>query len=1171
MTLHNDDRLGIGEEAEIAADGPLTGEGLSFSGLTAFGEAAMAGSDPLTPGTRLGDVAIIRFIAAGGMGRVYEGLQGMPCRTVAVKLIHAGLLSPTAARRFEHEAHILGRLNHPGIAKIFSVGMQDVAGRTLPYFVMEFIEDARGITAFAADRSLTARQRVELFREVCRAVAHGHHKGIVHRDLKPGNILVDAAGQPKIIDFGVARSTDGDVALTTMHTDVGHIVGTLQYMSPEQFAGDADEIDLRSDVYSLGIVLYELLAGQLPYELTKQPLYEAARVVRETEPGSISVIDPRLPRDVATIVEKCLEKDRGRRYSSAAELEADLGRFLRGEPILARPPGLVDGLVKLARRHRFAAATAAGISLAIVLALVGVSLFAVRAERQRLIAVAERQRADVASRDATSHLYAANLRALQTAIETGSMQLAREAYRENAEIAGEPLPLEMHCLGDRLDEALVVLDLQGDGVRDVAYSPDGSVLLARSYAAVRHERDDPIHAPFVAVGGFLHDAMRWAPHLFAVRQRFDYTPLPECDDPWVRRWQSGFESSARFSGKPDPTLAVSPDGRRVAVQTPEGIDVIDGQTGTLVAAVPTGRGRLQAAAFSTDGTRLLTHDASSAATLWDADTGQALGPRHEGSAEAFRFSRDSRRLAILVATSAEAGQCEVLLRDAHDGSLLTTVALPVGMGFLDTVLEFSPDGALLATSSREKTITLWRVADGAVASRLAGGDGIVTSIGFSPDGSRIATGDQTGAISIWATHAGQLIGKRIGHKAAVTSLAFHGDGVTIASGSRDGTVRIWDATDGKPRSEFAGVTEVTAVCFRPDGRQIAIAPRGAGQIELWNPRTMERDAVLDAGGGRVNDIAYSAAGRHVAAACGSDDGVGEVRVWDTATGRILAQLDDHADGASTVAFSSDGSRLLTRSGARTANVMLWDWAAGDRLLVETIPLHSRFRDGGASFTTVVFASDASRVVGGKPEAWDAGDGSHAATLPRIGMVTATAAGPGGLVARGTAMGTAYVDDCQSGMRVSQLVGHARSILDVAFMPDGARVVTASDDGTARVWETATGTEVHVLRAHDAAVEKILLTPDGRRIITASADGSVRIWDASAGRELSSLPGSRATPRAIALNPTGTQLVTAAHGGVRIWGLANAAVIASRQTAAVPAAAAPRALPETPPDRPDLAD
>ena len=1171
MTLRNDEHAEPGAEFAAAADDLATGEGLSFSGLTAFGEAAMAGSDPLTPGTRLGDVAIVRFIAAGGMGRVYEGLQGMPCRTVAVKLIHAGLLSPNAARRFEHEAHILGRLNHPGIAKIFSVGMQDVAGCVLPYFVMEFIEEARTITTYAAESGLDTRQRAELFREVCRAVAHGHHKGIVHRDLKPGNILVDAAGQPKIIDFGVARSTDGDVALTTMHTDVGHLVGTLQYMSPEQFAGDADEIDLRSDVYSLGIVLYELLAGQLPYEIVKQPIHEAARIIRETEPSLITTGNRRFPKDLATIVSTCLEKDSGRRYSSAAELEADLGRFLRGEPILARPPGLVDGLVKLARRHRFAAATAAGISLAIVLALVGVSLFAVRAERQRLIAVAERQRADAASREATSHLYAANLRAAQTAIQTGSMQMARDAYRENAAIVGEPLPLEMHCLGDRLDEALVVLDLEEGGIRDVAFSPDGSVLLARSYAAMRSDRKDPIHATFLAAGGFPQDSTQRATHLFAVGLRGDYVRIPGCDDPWVRRWQSGFESSDRFSGESDSALAVSLDGRRVAVQTPGGIDVIDGETGRLVAVVPTGRGRLQAAAFSTDGARLLTTDASSKATLWDADTGQPLGPRHEGRAEAFRFSRDGRRLALLIGTSAEAGRCEVLLRDTSDGSLLTTVALPVGIGFHDTLLDFSPDGALLATSSRETTITLWRVADGSVASRLAEGDGIVTSIGFSPDGSRIAAGTQTGAISIWGASAGQLIGTRIGHTAAVTSLAFHGDGATIASGSRDGSVRIWDATDGRPRSQFADVTDMTAVCFRPDGRQIAFAPRGAGQIELWNPHTMERDRVLDAGGGRVNDIAYSAAGRHVAAACGSGDGVGEARVWDAATGRILAQLDGHADGASTVDFSSDGLRLLTRSGARTDNVMLWDWVAGDRLRVETIPLHSRFRDGGASFRTIVFASDGSRVVGGKPEAWDAGDGREVAKLPRIGMVTATAAGPGGLVARGTAMGTTYVDDCQSGMRVSQLVGHKRSILDVAFMPDGTRVVTASDDGTARVWETATGAEVHVLQAHDAAVEKILLTPDGRRIITASADGSVRIWDAAAGRELVSLPGSRVEPRAIALDPTGTRLVTAAHGGVRIWGLPNAAVIAARQTAAEPAAVAPRALPETPPDRPDPAD
>ena len=210
------------------------------------------------------------MISEGGMGRVYEGRQDHPRRTVAVKLIKPGVASEKLLRRFEFEAQVLGRLRHPGIAQIFSAGTFGEGTAAQPYFVMEYIAGAKPLTQYAIDLKLSTAERLAVFRSVCDAVAHGHQNGVIHRDLKPGNILVDATGQPKVIDFGVAKTTDSDMALTTLQTDVGQLIGTYQYMSPEQFDADPHAIDIRSDVYALGVVLYELLAGQPPYDLRRK-------------------------------------------------------------------------------------------------------------------------------------------------------------------------------------------------------------------------------------------------------------------------------------------------------------------------------------------------------------------------------------------------------------------------------------------------------------------------------------------------------------------------------------------------------------------------------------------------------------------------------------------------------------------------------------------------------------------------------------------------------------------------------------------------------------------------------------------------------------------------------------------------------------------------------------
>ena len=301
--------------------------------------------DPLL-GVDLGGVKIVKCIGEGGMGRVYEALQDKPARTVAVKVIRQGITSEKTMRRFEREAEFLGKLQHPGIAQIFVVGTYSSEyGFDTPFYVMEFLANAKPLTNYAHERGLELAERVRLFKLVCEAVSHGHDRGIVHRDLKPGNILVDANGSPKVIDFGVARSTDSNLTLESMKTDTGQLIGTVQYMSPEQFGPDPDDLDGRADVYSLGVVLYELLSGSPPYSVKKKALHEASRVVCEEVPAPLRSIDKAIPRDISAIAERALQKDRRRRYYTAGELAADLGRFLDGKPVKAQPSSVLGQIL----------------------------------------------------------------------------------------------------------------------------------------------------------------------------------------------------------------------------------------------------------------------------------------------------------------------------------------------------------------------------------------------------------------------------------------------------------------------------------------------------------------------------------------------------------------------------------------------------------------------------------------------------------------------------------------------------------------------------------------------------------------------------------------------------------------------------------------------------------
>ncbi len=363
-------------EAMLAADSSAEERGFLRKEHAA---EVIAGATDLK-GLKIGSYRILRALASGGMGTVYEAEQDSPRRLVALKVLRSMFASPTVLRRFQVEAEILARLQHAGIAQVFESGVHVITAegfRTeLPWYSLELLEGARSITTYAAEASLDLNARLDLFAKVCDAVHHAHSRGVIHRDLKPANILVDRDGQPKVIDFGISRSRGGDSDLPSLHTATGELLGTVRYMAPEQFSGDPEAVDTRTDVYALGVVLYELLCEALPFDFDGRSITEISRMVQQAPPIPPRRLRADLPEELEWLVLKAIEKEPARRYASAAEMREDLDRYRRREPLLAGPPSAAYRARKFVGRYRFALAAAAAIivSLAIGLAASLVSL-----------------------------------------------------------------------------------------------------------------------------------------------------------------------------------------------------------------------------------------------------------------------------------------------------------------------------------------------------------------------------------------------------------------------------------------------------------------------------------------------------------------------------------------------------------------------------------------------------------------------------------------------------------------------------------------------------------------------------------------------------------------------------------------------------------------------------
>ncbi|MHC4940009.1 MAG: WD40 repeat domain-containing serine/threonine protein kinase [Planctomycetota bacterium] len=923
-------------------------------GWTSIATFAPAADEP----PELSGFRILRRIGSGGMGVVFEAEQLQPRRRVAIKLLH--LTTEEGRRRFEREAQVLAELRHPGIAAIHAQG---VAEGDRPYLVMEYV-DGVPLTRFARD--LDERARVELMVRVCDAVAHLHEHGVIHRDLKPGNILVTADGQPKVLDFGLARGAAGD----SIQTRAGDVLGTIQYMSPEQALGTPGDADTRSDVYALGVLAYEALSGAPPFDFAGLSLPVIARRLVAEQP-------PLLPGggDLAHIVAKALAPEKARRYATAAALADDLSRYLNDESVLARAPSARQQLGRFVRRNKALVAGVVGTVLSLAAGVVAAVAFARDAAREerharRMAAVASLQAAASAEREG----YARNLRRYLDAVpeeERGwewrylqaradrslrvvplaqpalnarlGSQRALSLGREEPHLrlqdldTGETLPLAFgagiratgglglagdhpFAIGIRDNRFLLVDGGTGDKrdvgacgrghvLRGFEATPDGSrlgwIVASLGWRLILHVDGMGSFGNTVEQFAFGPDGSRAA--LGRTGGEIQFVRLPD--------W--GVEAEVRAHDQEVADLAVRADGlvasgsrdQTIALWDPTGAEPIRRLRGH---AAP-----LSAVAFSPDGTRLASGDGAGSVRVWNVATGACervlLG--HAGIVRDLAFRDDERLVSVgsLAVRHWSVGLPDVLRahRSREDGN-----PDPYVYG-----VAYRPDGSQLASAGWDGTVRVYDARTRALLRTLSGAKRYY-SVAYSPDGSMIAAGSHD--VHLFDARTGERLRRfpaGTGHQ--IQRVQYTPDGAALLCATK-WMVVLLDAGSGEEQGRWPLHGQYHRAAIAPDGRTIA-HPRGS-VVHLSSSRGAGPSSKLRGHRGEVYDLCFSRDGRLLATA-GQDE---VVRVWDLARREVVHTLRGHAGTVYAIAFSPDGTRLF--SGADDTTVRVWDLKTGDERL-----------------------------------------------------------------------------------------------------------------------------------------------------------------------------------------------------------------------------------------------
>ena len=1056
-------------------------------------------------GVTIGRYKLLERVGEGGCGVVYVAEQTEPVRRrVALKVIKLGMDTKSVVARFEAERQALAMMDHPNIAKVLDAGSTEsphpASGHPLqsdasdgrgtggegrsyvsagrPYFVMELVRGIR-ITDYCDQNNLSTVERLQLFIQVCHAIQHAHQKGIIHRDIKSSNILVtlhDGVPVPKVIDFGIAKATEGRLTDATVYTQLHQFIGTPAYMSPEQAEMSGLDIDTRSDIYSLGVLLYELLIGRTPFdakELVDSGLDAMRKTIREREPVRPSTRLATLPGEELTttakrrsadvpklvhllkgdldwIVMKCLEKDRVRRYETANGLAADLKRHLNNEPVVARPPSTAYRIQKAIRRHKLAFVAAAAVSLALSIGVAVSTVQAVRATRaehaKQALLQSERQARQAATR------------------AQGEAEVERDRARRNLYAADINLAHQA-WLQSNLGKA--------------------RRLLARARPEAGQE-----------------DLRGWEWRYLWGQTRGD-------DTAEIARFDGGVFHLAFVDN--DRSVAVGLTGLGAEER---GSLLFDLGATRLTNRRAFGRSQLAVSAFLPARKWLATSqaDSNSISVLNLATLDEVVRLPASSGVKALSFSHDGRRFAACQ------NDGEVRVWRTDDWKLAATVLSRAAGGVHFAAVDFLCSGDRIAIGWHNGQVAIHEAGTGKLLREFSAHADGITALAAAPASAVLATGagfsDTT--IKLWNSDTGEFVRELKGHQAWVSGLAFSPDGALLASASADQTVRLWDAKTWAEVATLRGhEDEVYSLAFSADGRRLITGAKD-GSVRLWQVPPAERPLALRVLREPYSNMAISPDSRRLVTV--GDDYI----LWDLDTGEKLATLTELRGFQAGCDFSPDGRQLMV--GGRKGKIRIWDFqrnslsefdAGGDEDVAGVKTL------GVTSFLVAAWWSPDVRI-----KIWNFETRQLVHEFAPSGpQITRGNFSRRGDMAVGHDDGSVTLWNAELGWVQTNFPAHRRGVSGVAFTPDGRTLATGGAEGMAKLWNLATHREIITLKGHLQSVHALDISPDGRRLLTGSGGAeSVKLWDIHTHQELITLPGDGSMILFLAFSPDGNKII-----------------------------------------------